>query len=129
MCKAKHYADQINGLCGNIQKDYDSFIEQVSYCDKAIQDMLHIIECEKFNVCEGYKYANKLRQLRQQRRVAKNELEAIKPLVERLKPKFFEKTYNRVNKLEDIIQKEHQYRLRALNDIDIIGIVKTTKLV
>ena len=48
-----------------------------SIIDKSIDDILHLIEFERFNACEGYKYAKMLKDFREKRRQVKNYLEVI----------------------------------------------------
>lgn len=53
----------------------------ISLSDKAIEDMLHVIELGTFNACQGYEISKTLKGLRQKRRRMKDELTALNLLI------------------------------------------------
>lgn len=53
----------------------------ISLSDKAIEDMLHVIELGTFNACQGYEIAKNVKELRQKRRKMKDELTALNLLI------------------------------------------------
>lgn len=56
----------------------EQLVQELSTCDLKEQDVLHYIELEKFNCVDGYKLAKKLKEIRQERRKVKNQLNLIK---------------------------------------------------
>jgi hypothetical protein len=51
--------------------------EMLKAQDLEEQDLLHYIEFETFNACEGYLLANKIKEIRTKRREIKDEMESL----------------------------------------------------
>lgn len=67
-------SDKLTTLYGN--KEW--LLQEESRLDLQINDIMHYIEFQDFNACDGYKLSKILKELRLQRRKVKNELELIK---------------------------------------------------
>lgn len=52
--------------------------DEVDWCDKATIDLLHEIELSPLNAAERIKVFNRLREVRQRRRICKNSLAVIR---------------------------------------------------
>lgn len=59
--------------------------KEIKLCDQETQDLLHLIEMSKFHASEGYKICRDLQITRKRRRAAKDELETLNQIVEKLK--------------------------------------------
>lgn len=60
-----------------IKKQIYTLVEKQKATDKAISDLMHDLETSNFDACRGYWFADRLRLLRQERRVIKNELHIL----------------------------------------------------
>ena len=115
MCKAKEYIKQISNIYDNMQKEYKNLSTENSKTDLMMQDILHKIEFENFNACEGYKLAKQIKDVRAERRQYKNELEAMQSLMDSIKPtiKTIKKVEGKVIEIERK-QKAKTYKPRVL---------------
>jgi hypothetical protein len=77
MCKAKNFANELLCTLNKIEKEFESYSQELSKYDLMEQDILHKIEFEKFNASEGYKYSKAIQNIRIQRRAVKNELDTL----------------------------------------------------
>lgn len=59
---------------------YKDLHEEVGQLDKDLCDQVHNIENTKFDAYKGYLIAKKLKETRQQRRKAKNEMALLQPI-------------------------------------------------
>lgn len=77
---ALYWYNRINGL-HTIRKDAEQRKEELSILhreiEKAEENVKHELELEKFNACEGYKLAIKLKKILMKRREIKDELMVI----------------------------------------------------
>lgn len=60
-----------------IKKQIYALVERQKETDRAISELMHELETSKFDACQGYWFADRLRVLRQERRVIKNELHIL----------------------------------------------------
>lgn len=70
---ATTYLTEIEKLMLNIKRDMAALDKKQSEYDKQISKIYHKIELEKFNACDGYLYAKRLKDVLQKRRLVKNE--------------------------------------------------------
>lgn len=110
-------------IMDNVELIYNDLFERVGELDRETSDMLHDFEFDKFYRTEGHRKARKLKEIRQERRTAKNTMELLYPLKEYVK-------YNRKIKgdikkvLEQIdradkAQNTRVYAPRAMSNIGI----------
>lgn len=52
----------------------------IKRCELETQDILHLAELESFNACQGFDIAKNIQKVRQKRRKAKDELQALSDL-------------------------------------------------
>ena len=77
---------------------------------------MHYIESEKFNSVDGYKLAKKLKEIRQERRKVKNQLDLIKTfqdnsnkLINSSNRKFLITSLSKTNK--KLLESEYRYKV------------------
>jgi hypothetical protein len=118
MCKAKEYTNQLTDILNNIGKDYNYYIQENRKTDLMIQDVLHKIEFDNFNAAEGYCLAKQIKDIRNDRRIYKNELETLQSLKMQLSPVMntVKEVKNNIIKLEKK-QKERIYKPRVLKEV------------
>jgi Tfp pilus assembly protein PilO len=82
------------------------------------QDLLHLIEFDNFNAYEGYLYAKKLKETRNERRKIKNELEPMKIMIDNIRPlkEKFKQTYEKVD-IADKRLHNSKYHPRVLKNL------------
>ncbi|GAB6172010.1 hypothetical protein JCM15765_14880 [Paradesulfitobacterium aromaticivorans] len=68
---ARDFLDTLN----TIEKDWDTWVDDLKTCEQEIQDLLHEIELTKFDACRGYQLCKQLQQVRQRRRKLKDQME------------------------------------------------------
>lgn len=81
MCKALSLIKDFEVLKEKIVKEVNCLHKELSNYDIKEQDILHMIESnERMDACTGYKYAKSIQEIRHNRRIVKNEIEALKAL-------------------------------------------------
>lgn len=125
MCKAKFYSEQLLSIFNNINTDIEQNFIKLKELDNIQQDLLHIIENNKFSSCEGYMLTKKLKDTRVQRRKVKNEWR----LLINLKKSFCDKNISQLKSTNDNITRlnkdlireieEKVYQPRALESTDL----------
>lgn len=83
MCKAKGYIEQINSIFEQVKVDIEHYKKELSRLDLTEQDLLHFIEAENFSASRGYCLAKQIKEVREERRKIKNELETLYTLYEK----------------------------------------------
>ena len=84
MCIAIYILDTILDNIDTAKCEIERLRLELSTVDKTISDILHELEfCESLNASQGYKYARMLKNLREDRRYIKNELEELQLLFEK----------------------------------------------
>lgn len=73
---------QIIEACTHGVDLFNYYNNELSKVDLLTQDILHEIELSTFNVVKGYHLAKKLKEVRLQRRIIKNECELLQPLID-----------------------------------------------
>lgn len=81
-------------MMDNAIRDYNWSVEQIHRMDQLTQDYLHKLELEDLNYAERAKLATKLQQCRQMRRVYKDTVEVLDPLVKWLNSDRGKSLYN-----------------------------------
>jgi len=129
MCKAKRYTEQLLKIYDEINNDVEYFKYQLHYLQWLEQDFLHIIENEKFNVVQGYKLSKKIKDIRNDRRDFKIELETMINLKKTFIDKniiYLENTYNDIKRQDGELLnlKENKvYRPRVLESMELKKVV------
>lgn len=108
-------------ILDTIQKEIDTakyeimkLRQELSIKDKTISDVLHQLEfCESLSASQGYKHAIHLKNLREDRRHIKDELEELQVLVSKLNEFHIHKVKKSLIDLETH-QKERIYTPRIL---------------
>lgn len=59
--------------------------KEIKLCDQETSDLLHLIELSRFHASEGYKLCRDLQITRKRRRAAKDELETLNQIKEKLR--------------------------------------------
>ena len=75
------HIDAVAEVFKDIETDYDKIKKQLSEVDLRISDVLHFIEDGGFNAYQGFIFAKKLQELRQDRRKVKDELDRYRTLM------------------------------------------------
>ena len=81
MCKAVEFLEQLSDISNDMIVYQNNLFKQLSQFDLMEQDVLHKIERDTFNAAQGYKLAKTLKDIRNKRRVVKNEIETFKYIV------------------------------------------------
>lgn len=81
MCKATEYASQIIKILNEVENKRNHIREKLSDLDLAEQDLLHKAENEELNIIQGYDIYKGLHDIRNSRRILKNELKGLEELV------------------------------------------------
>lgn len=122
MCKAKNTISQILQLCEEAEQYFKEKSNRLSILDGMQQDILHMLEDDRFNAAEGYKYAKKLQEIRQERRIIKQEVETMlvfKPYMGNVISQA-KKSQEKVTELDNKLTYLHKnkiYNPRVLKDI------------
>lgn len=91
------------------ESDYRWHEEQVNVLDKKTQDLLHSLELEDLNVSQRSKLATELRNVRRDRRMHKDVVEATQPIVEFLQSEKGKNTYNLLREVQGRTRKIEEY--------------------
>lgn len=67
----------LNGLAVDANTRKNELTSQLTIVDKKLSDVLHYCEFTTLNACQGFKLYKMIRDLRQERRMIKNELEVV----------------------------------------------------
>lgn len=84
MCRAKELSQKLVDTYNEIDVEFNRLGTIQSNIDLKQQDVLHYIENNNFSACEGYKLSKQLKDIRNERREIKTEIEAIKSLRDRI---------------------------------------------
>jgi len=129
MCKAKRYTEQLLEIYDNINNDLEFFNHQIKEYQLLEQDVLHVIENEKFNAAEGCKLANMIKHARNERRYYKDEFETMLILKKTFCDKnieYLKYTYDNVKRQDDILlelKRNKIYRPRVLKSMELKKVV------
>lgn len=109
-------------LVQRAKEGYPAEEENVMFCDNQTQDILHELELVPHSASQIMKLAKQLSATRQERRLSKNNLELLHPIVE-----WANKHKNAINDLKDalaevaikeeaLLNREYRYRTTVVQD-------------
>lgn len=109
-------------LVQRAKEGYPAEEENVVFCDNQTQDILHELELVPHSASQIMKLAKQLFATRQERRLSKNNLELLHPIVE-----WANKHKNAINDLKDalaevaikeeaLLNREYRYRTTVVQD-------------
>lgn len=111
----------------NAHEDYEWNREEVNRLDKLTQDYLHQLELDGLDYGERAKVATQLSRCRQLRRISKDTVEVLEPLISFLDSEkgrgmmnLMRETLGKTRKIEERM-KTRTYRYRVLKGDDIGG--------
>ena len=125
MCYSENVG-QIRTILAQMEHEIKCAQADLDYCDKKTQDILHVMELEEHNHHEYARLAKELAGVRKARRVAKDAIETLEPLM-----KWKSEAAGQLAKLDMVIGKmrsleekqDHRiYYYRADNAGEIIGL-------
>jgi hypothetical protein len=124
MSKSEEACTGLLKIFGDIPELYEQNFEIVNRCDKETQDLLHEIELsENQSTAGAYRLYKALRDVRRERRRAKEENELLQPLVDALKQQetFRLKLYKVHDRIKELArqQSERTYTPRVREDLTI----------
>ena len=73
--------EQMRNIVLTAETEFRNATEELNYCDKKTQDILHEMELLDHSYHETAHLATELRDIRRRRRVAKNTIERLEPVV------------------------------------------------
>lgn len=103
------------------RKDYEWNFEEVNRLDKLTQDYLHKLELDGLDYRERAKVATALSRCRQQRRMCKDTVEVLDPLVQFLDS---EKGSNLMNLMREVLGKTRRVEKNMENRIYVSRVLK-----
>lgn len=121
------FSETIGAFCNavrNAKRDYEWNWEEVNRLDKLTQDYLHQLELKGLNYSERAKIATHLSKCRQERRLSKDTVEMLQPLIEFLDS---DKGAQMMNLMREVLGQTRKvegrmenriYRYRVLEDSD-----------
>lgn len=99
MCKAVDLTKELYKIYDEAKSSYEQTWKDIQKYDLIQEDILHLIEFNKFNACEGYMLSKRLQELRVLRRNAKNERQALQSLITKIEPTL-QNTKKAIDKIE-----------------------------
>lgn len=118
MSRLKDYNKELFNYANKLNKEYKQLSTKESQVDCAISDILHYIEFNNFNACQGYKLANMLKQYRIERREIKCEKQQIDILLNNtLKSITSESVKKRFNDIEVSSYCNENYKPKVLVEL------------
>lgn len=85
MCIANQITNEFENLFEKIEDEFNRLNKELSKLDKLQSDILHIIENGGYNASEGYKLCKSLTDIRQTRRLIKNEIDPLRVFKQSIK--------------------------------------------
>jgi prefoldin subunit 5 len=111
----------LRGIITEAPKILESNTEEIKLLEQEIMDIEHVLELKPFNASKGYSYARQISEARKRRRVLKDQIEQIRPLVEVLRrPKITEHELNKAIGEIRRVKRLHEgrtYRMRVRGDL------------
>ena len=99
MCKAVDLTKELYKIYDEAKSSCEQTWKDIQKYDLMQEDILHLIEFNKFNACEGYMLSKRLKELRILRRNAKNERQALQSLITKIEPTL-QNTKKAIDKIE-----------------------------
>ncbi len=100
--KVSEYLSHFIKMLGEIERDYKWSSEEVKKLDQLTQDYLHKLELDNLNYSGRAKVATALSKTRQSRRLHKNQVESLEPVVNFLESS---KGKNMIDLLKEVLGK------------------------
>lgn len=119
-----NFSNTISSFCvlmDEARKDYEWNFEEVNRLDKLTQDYLHKLELDGLDYRERAKVATALSRCRQQRRMCKDTVEVLDPLVQFLDS---EKGSNLMNLMREVLGKTRRVEKNMENRIYVSRVLK-----
>lgn len=92
-------------LFQNLNTRYEVYVSGIKEQENLQQDLLHKLELEPLNAVELVRTAKQLKECRETRRLMKDELERLTPIVEFIQDKNNAKTINQLSELMGRLRK------------------------
>lgn len=116
---------EANSYLRNAKVRYQTLYDEVGVCEKAMGDVVHSIEYKKFNRTQASRIVRLAKDIRRQRRAAKEEKEILEPLIELLNkyPRLTEDISAALGKIKRITNEQDTriYTPRVLEDPELAG--------
>jgi len=103
------YVEEIKNIINSIEDNIKLLNKEIYTLQGKQEDLLHVLENEKFNASDGYKLAKMIQELRAERRNKKNELQTL----EILKNNLTNNMNKRITELFDMIFKVRESQIEA----------------
>ncbi len=104
---------ELNGLVNEAETRRKDLVSKLKDVEGRQQDILHYIEFCSLNACQGYKAYKQLKDIRQERRKIKNELEVIEFILDKkMTDTVSQEATNLINNI-----KNRQYEPRVLQQL------------
>lgn len=116
---------EVNAYLRNIRAHYQTLYDEVGICEKAMGDVVHSIEYKKFNRTQASRIVRLAKDIRRQRRAAKEEKEILEPVLELLEkyPRLVDDVSAALGKVKRVVndQNTRVYTPRVLEDPELSG--------
>ncbi len=116
---------EVNSYLRNARTRYQTLYDEVGVCEKAMGDVVHSIEYKKFNRTQASRIVRLAKDIRRQRRAAKEEKEILEPIIELLDryPRLVDDMSAALGKVKRIVndQGNRVYTPRILEDPELSG--------
>lgn len=116
---------EVNAYLRNVKVRYKNLYDEIGVCEKAMGDVAHFIEYKKFNRTQASRIVRMAKDIRRQRRAAKEEKEILEPIVELLDkyPRLVDDVSTVIGKVKRIVneQEVRVYTPRVLEDEELEG--------
>lgn len=126
MCKALEYTNDLFNITENIKNEWKGLHNRLSIADKKISDIEHFIEFNNLNAANGYKAYKLLKEVLEERREVKNQIEELRPTLDFINGTHLTDTkkktilYSNIEKKYNINSnsaENKKYNVRVLTDI------------
>ena len=78
---AEEIAVTIRNAIKDIPSHYDWNMNRIEQIQNETDDLIHMLELTNFNASEGYKISRRLKEIRMERRILKDENDLLRPMV------------------------------------------------
>jgi len=116
---------EANSYLRNARTRYQTLYDEVGVCEKAMGDVVHSIEYKKFNRTQASRIVRLAKDIRRQRRAAKEEKEILEPLIELMDkyPRLVDDISAALGKVKRIVNEQGSrvYTPRILEDPELNG--------
>lgn len=112
----RKFSLSIKSFCDTVEqslKDYKYNSDKVKEMDSLTQDYLHMMEFGNLNYKERAKVATKLQQVRRERRMYKDSLEILQPLVDFMEQDKNKNLINLLRNVQGLVNKEENRLMNA----------------